>query len=696
MLNRILILLFLCLTIIAHPVYAEENSILRSATEYDYPPFSVTSGGVADGFSVELLKAVADVMDLQVEFKIDQWQVIKSELEQGKLDVLPIVGKTKERDILLDFTTPYLTMRGNIFVRDGDRRINSQDELYGLEVLVMEGDNALEYAVKHNLTDKFIIVKTYTEAFKLLSEGKHDAIIAQSIVGQKLISDLGITNIVPVTKIESDGQRPTTVNLRDFEQNFCFAVQEGDSELLSKLNEGLAIISASGEYQRIYEKWFPFLLEPEISIWRIMLYGVIGIAIGIVIMLFSSFVMIKKEVKRQTLELEKANVALSNEKEKAEAANNAKGQFLANMSHEIRTPLNGLMGTIQLLEMSIKDQESKSLIDIAKQSSELLLHVINDILDYSKIESGKFSLNIQPTDIVEVTEEVVLLFKSAAKEKKLDLNFSFDRQIQSLYLCDAFRLRQIISNLVGNAIKFTSEGTIYVDIKLVEPLEDGTHQLAFIIKDTGIGLSKTDQSIIFESFMQGDSSRKNVIGGTGLGLSISKGIAKQMGGNIDVESHLGVGSTFTFSVVYQSISEQSFIMKAHNVNKHFNEPIHQNNPEQKSIKLLVAEDDAVGRLLIQRLADTRGWQVYFAKNGEEVLKTLPKLAINIILMDVQMPLMNGFETTTAIREGKVEGKEDIPIIAMTAFALEGDKEKCLAYGMNDYVSKPLVYSDLIQ
>lgn len=344
-------------------------------------------------------------------------------------------------------------------------------------------------------------------------------------------------------------------------------------------------------------------------------------------MLYTSFIMIKKEVKRQTLELELANIALVKEKEKAESANNAKGQFLANMSHEIRTPLNGLMGTLQLMELSEKDPKNKTLIDIAKQSSELLLHVLNDILDYSKIESAKFSLTLQPTDIVKVTEDVVLLFKSAAQEKKLDMLFTYDSQIQNQYLCDAFRLRQVISNIVG---------------------------------------------------------------GTGLGLSISKGIVKQMGGTIEAKSTLGVGSTFTLKISLKEVESSSTAVRTTETNEELkNQPV-------KPITMLVAEDDTVGRLLIQKLAETKGWQVHFAENGEEVIKKLPDLDINIILMDVQMPHLNGFETTIAIRQGIIEGKEDIPIIAMTAFALEGDREKCLACGMNDYISKPIIYHELIK
>ncbi len=690
MLKRFLFLGLLFFIITMLPVYGADNSVLRSATEYDYPPFSVTTGGIPDGFSVELLKAVADVMDLQIDFKIDQWQIIKTELELGELDVLPLVGKTAERDILFDFSTPYLTMRGNIFIRTDDQRIHSQEDLYGLEVLVMEGDNTLEYAQKNNLTDKFIVVKTYTDAFKLLSEGKYDAIIAQSIVGQKLISDLGITNVKAVTRIEKDGQRPTTVSLSDFEQQFCFAVQDGNKELLSKLNEGLAIVSANGQFQEIYEKWFPFLIEREISVWNVLLFITIGLTIGATIMLLISFFLIKNEVKRKTIELENANFALNLEKEKAELANLTKSQFLANMSHEIRTPLNGLMGTLQLMEKSSPKIKKDTYLTIAKRSSELLLHVINDILDYSKIEANKFSFNLQPTDISQEVEEVILLFTHAADEKGLRLIFNVADDIKGLYLCDPFRLRQILSNLVGNSIKFTSQGEISINVKRLETLDSGICKLSFEVKDTGIGMTPSDLEHIFDSFNQGEYTKINVVGGTGLGLSISKSIAEQMAGTLQVESKIGVGTTFTFTAPFEEIIEDHSMGKSQGaIDEQIELPL-------RSIHLLVAEDDAVGRILVQKLAELQNWHVEFAENGEEVLMKLSSADFDMILMDVQMPIMNGYDTTTAIRDGVVIGKENIPIIAMTAFALSGDKEKCLACGMNDYVSKPLEYDNLIK
>lgn len=278
--------------------------IYKSATEYDYPPFSVITDGEADGFSVELLKAVANEMDIKIEFAIDTWDHIKLQLEMGELDVLPLVGYSEEREALFDFTVPYIVMRGNIFVRDDYSEISSEDDLFGKEIIVMRGDNSQEYAERMGFTDHLILVDTYSEAFELLSSGEYDAVLAQSLVGLKLINDLDINNVVAVTRLSDDGIDRIKVTLEGFEQKFSFAVHEGDKELLAILNEGLAIVSENGIYEQLYNKWFPFLIESSVDYTRIIYYFIAAlIVLGFLLLLFS-LGMIRKEVKRQTSKLE--------------------------------------------------------------------------------------------------------------------------------------------------------------------------------------------------------------------------------------------------------------------------------------------------------------------------------------------------------------------------------------------------------
>ncbi|NCB41416.1 MAG: transporter substrate-binding domain-containing protein [Clostridia bacterium] len=287
-------------------IYAaqQEKLIYKSATEYDYPPFSVITEGEADGFSVELLKAVANEMGFEIEFKVDHWETIKKELENGELDVLPLVGYSEERDDYFDFTVPYIVMRGNIFVREDYNEIQSEDDLYGKEIIVMRGDNSQEYAEMMNFTDRLILVDTYAEAFELLSSGQHDAVLAQSLVGQKLINDLKINNLQAVTRMADNGIDRVKVSLEGFEQKFSFAVKEGDKELLALLNEGLAIVSENGTYEALYVKWFPFLVDAAPD-YRKIAYYFIGslLAVSVALLLFS-FLMIKKQVVKQTATLE--------------------------------------------------------------------------------------------------------------------------------------------------------------------------------------------------------------------------------------------------------------------------------------------------------------------------------------------------------------------------------------------------------
>jgi signal transduction histidine kinase/ActR/RegA family two-component response regulator len=667
-------------------IYASSSKIYKSATEYDYPPFSVTDNGVADGFSVDLLKAVAYEMDLKIVFKIDKWDTIKNELEKGKLDVLPLVGRTEEREKIFDFTIPYIVMHGNIFVRNENTSIKTENDLKGKEIIVMNGDNACEYAQKKKFTDKLIIVNTYTEAFKLLSSGKHDVILAQSIVGLKLINDLKIKNIKAVAQLNKDVVKIAKLNLSDFEQKFCFAVTEGNRELLEKLNEGLVIISENGKYQEIYNKWFPFLIDSTVQTGQIITNVIVIIIPIIIIFLIVSVILIKKEVNKKTFDLEKINRELNIEKDKAEAANIAKSQFLANMSHEIRTPMNGLLGMIQLLEMSNLTKDQKEFIKIIRTSSDLLLNVINDILDHSKIEAGMLILEKLPFNVSKVLDDVIALFELSSKKKNLVIESYVDEAVPINVVGDSFRFKQILSNLLGNAIKFTNRGKITININKIEEVGDNKFKLEIRVKDTGIGIPNNKIKLLFSSFSQIDSSNTRNYGGTGLGLSICKGLVEKMGGEINVESKEGEGSCFYFTCIMSYDDKVNFLPKILKTDKVLSID---NYKTSNKIKLLLAEDDEISRIVVEKLLLHIGWEVIFAHNGKQAIDLYNKNSFDAIIMDVQMPVIDGYKATEVIRQLDTINNKHTPIIGMTAYALQGDREKCLEAGMNDYLTKPI-------
>ncbi len=278
--------------------------IYLSGTEYDYPPFSVTDKGEADGFSVELLKAVAEEMGIVVTFKIDQWTVLKEELKNGELDILPLVGYTEERDEVYDFTVPYIVMRGNIFVRKGSDHIQSQEDLFDKNILVLDGDNSQEWARSIGLDSELTATATYLEAFELLSSGQYDAVLAQGLVGEKLISDHGLDNVEPVYVYDDGGVTRQKLNLEGYEQKFCFAVTEGDSELLSILNEGLSIVSVNGTYDELYQKWFPFLLEDQgLTTAEVIRYVAYILTPIIVLLIVAYFIMTRRTIRIKTNEI---------------------------------------------------------------------------------------------------------------------------------------------------------------------------------------------------------------------------------------------------------------------------------------------------------------------------------------------------------------------------------------------------------
>ncbi|SEL96382.1 PAS domain S-box-containing protein [Syntrophus gentianae] len=396
-------------------------------------------------------------------------------------------------------------------------------------------------------------------------------------------------------------------------------------------------------------------------------------------------------------------------KEAAETSNIAKSQFLANMSHEIRTPMNGVIGFLELLQREERMTEQQHrYIAMALNSGEILLQLINDILDLSKIEAGKMEIVATELNLLNLTEDVVNSFSKQAQMKGIELSCHVANSIPSVLRGDPVRLRQILFNLLGNAVKFTEKGEVSLDVSTEEEMEQSL-LIRFEVRDTGIGIAPEALTKIFDAFTQADGSTTRQYGGTGLGLTIASQLAPMMGGKIDVESVHGKGSTFRFTArlerqdstreVLNALASlgESIVSRDEEVHEHSDGP--KNKGEFSSFQVLLVEDNPVNQALGLAMLEYFGCRTDVAENGQEALEAFSIKSYDIIMMDCQMPLMDGYEATRAIRQeerNRDGGRESrhIPIVALTAHAMEGDRETCLEAGMDDYLSKPYKSDEL--
>ena len=444
------------------------------------------------------------------------------------------------------------------------------------------------------------------------------------------------------------------------------------------------VLFVANENTFIYQPWGVHLLLASATLFAGLLGWFMVIVAG-----YTDEIEFAVDKRTKELSLSNQRLVLSEQRQneamqQAEKSNQAKSEFLANMSHEIRTPMNAILG---LSRLGLKDQASERAKDRftkIHQAGELLLSILNDILDFSKIEANKMNLESATFSLREVIGQLDDLFRGQAETKGLTLSCRFGKISHAYFVGDSLRIKQVLANLLSNAIKFTHEGGVTL---MVEQLTDsrGNTTLCWHVTDTGIGMSPELQAVLFEAFTQADSSTSRVYGGSGLGMTISHRLATAMGGELDVSSELGQGSEFTFTV---PVSTASTEQRAQYENQSTsNEKVELPGPAN----ILVVEDNLINQEVIKEQLTGLGMNITLANNGQEAVETVQQNNFDIVLMDVQMPVMDGYTATREIRQLGIP----VPIIALTAAAMFEDKQKALASGMNDHLSKPFKEAEIL-
>lgn len=659
------------------------NRTIYARGDYAYEPFEyIDKNGQNSGFNIELLERIAQIMGLDIRIELGPWEEVRTQLESGKIDLLPGMYKTMERDKLVDFSIPHFISSYGIFSKH-DYDIETLEDLRGKRIAVQLDDVGYDYLVEQGFSDNLVLTRNWEDIFTAVLDEKADLAVASLVQATRLFSDRDFHSLYRIGPII-------------LQEKYCMAVKEGDAELLAALNEGLNILKSSGEYDRIYEKWFGVYEDAQIRSQRIIhnMRIALLLSMGIIALILLWSLLLRSQVRAKTKtirqelmlketaqqELQQALQQAKDLKDRAEEADRKKSVFLASVSHELRTPLHGVISTSRLLADTTLQEEQRVYLGLLQDAAAQLERLITDLLDLTRVSTGRLSFNPGDFQLKNIKDWAEQTLRQTAEEKGLDFICTIENP--ELYIrADKSRLTQLLINLVHNAIKYTEQGMVSIRIYHADKI------LHVAVSDTGVGIPENERKNIFKTFYQIKQDRVDGSqGGLGLGLPIVHMIAKAMGGSIRHEHNKPRGSTFIMEIPVQTASESSSLEKDSN-----RDDLEQqiDRIKKRNIAALVVEDQAVNALYIQRLFQNNGSTAEHAGSGETALKKIQDKTYDLILMDMGLPGIDGLETTRRIRDYEQEnGARRTAIIALTANAFRHDQEACLEAGMDGFIPKP--------
>lgn len=641
--------------------WIKTNPIVYYSDDVSWQPFVyLNKRKELEGISPEFLAHIQKLTGINFQFVYsEKFSDVIERIKKREIHLALATIQSTERDKFADFSQPYFTSKLAIVTNKSYSYIQQVSELYGKTVTAPKSYYTVDYLKENHPEIKIKLVEDVDAAFEAVFRGEADAFLG--------------TMAVSIYRLRNSQYKSLKISGSiDIVSDVRFMVAKGNHELVSILNKALNTISPSDQ-RTILNNWFGVQIEQGIDpsvIWKIVL--IFGSIIALSLLWIS-------QLKREVNLRKAAEVNLIVARKEADKANAAKSEFLANMSHEIRTPMNAVFGFSELLSSTKLNQEQRQYLEAIQGGSSGLLHIINDVLEISKIEAGKVIIDFIPTDLTKLLYDIERLFLPSMKDKNLHFKLEINPKCPKAIITDPNRLRQILINLIGNALKFTAKGFVHLKVSPLDLEPLNYLSIRFDVIDSGIGVEEERQEQIFDHFIQDSNSTDNKLGGSGLGLSISRKLAEKMNGEISITSQLNKGSCFSLTLNQVEVSKMPIQTMVEIEDYKF-----------PSATILIVDDVETNRIILKKFIEAYNFTVIIAENGEQAIELSKQHSPELILMDIRMPNMDGYTAAERIRQ-----LINTKIIAVTASALEDTQSMNQKEVFDDFLRKPILRKKLL-